>query len=187
MVSRFITLNLQGFFEFFSQENRLGPNLDGAIKFLEDWSHHRSWIYEVFEEYSIHNTMSLLTYSCLLQIIIVDDGSTDNTAKLALDYFDRFPDIIRVVTMTRNVGKGGAVKVGVANAYGRYILMADADGATDIDDVDHLFMHMTHLEIEAKAGLYKGPAGIVIGSRYELKNLTHMSRISFLLPFIELT
>lgn len=70
--------------------------------------------------------------------------------------------------MAQNVGKGAAVRVGMENAYGKYILMADSDGATDISDLEHLFMYMHHMEIEADNGLHRGPAGIVVGSRAHL-------------------
>lgn len=55
--------------------------------------------------------------------MVVDDGSSDDTAILTLKYFDEYPDIIRLVSLTHNVGKGGAVRVGMENAHGNYILM----------------------------------------------------------------
>jgi len=58
------------------------------------------------------------------------------------------------------MGKGGAVREGMLNAYGRYMLMMDADGATRISDVEKLEKKM--LEIE-DSGL-----GITIGSRAHL-------------------
>jgi len=73
------------------------------------------------------------------EIIIVDDGSRDNTSQVALRYSAKYgTDLIRVMQLRRNVGKGGAVRKGALCARGRLILMADADAATDIRDVERL-------------------------------------------------
>eukprot|EP01033_Poteriospumella_lacustris_P000542 gene542-367_t len=132
-------VNLTVVFPAYNEEYRLGSNIEGAIHYLDEFCMYRNWTYE---------------------ILVVDDGSSDDTAILTMKYFDEYPDIIRLVSLTHNVGKGGAVRVGMENAHGKYILMADADGATDISDLDHLFMYMQHLEIEAAHGVHKGPAGM---------------------------
>jgi dolichyl-phosphate beta-glucosyltransferase len=141
------SVNFTIIFPAYNEEYRLGRNIEGAIHFLDDFCLYRNWTYE---------------------IMVVDDGSTDNTALLTLQYFDQYPDIIRLVSLTKNVGKGGAVRVGMENAHGQYILMADSDGATEIADLEDLFAQMNHLEIEAAHGLHRGPAGIVVGSRAHL-------------------
>ena len=43
-------------------------------------------------------------------------------------------DTVKIVSMHKNVGKGGAVKVGTLQSVGQLCLMVDADGATDISD-----------------------------------------------------
>ena len=44
----------------------------------------------------------------------------------------------RVLTLVKNLGKGGAVRRGVLVARGRKILFADADGATTFSELDKL-------------------------------------------------
>jgi hypothetical protein len=62
------------------------------------------------------------------EIIVVDDGSTDDTAATALDVLAKFPHH-RLVRRHGNRGKGAAVRAGVAEATGAVIAYMDADMA----------------------------------------------------------
>src|SRR3989339_1704122 len=55
------------------------------------------------------------------EIIVVDDGSTDNTYKNAKS------EGIRVIKHAQNKGKGAAIKTGFAHSHGDIILFLDAD------------------------------------------------------------
>jgi len=61
-----------------------------------------------------------------MEIIIVNDGSTDDTEKIALKYRDKYPDIIKVISQ-ENGGHGEAVNTGLANATGLYFKVVDSD------------------------------------------------------------
>lgn len=87
------------------------------------------------------------------EMIIVDDGSTDNTCMIVQDWVNRDPEKIRLLRLPRNSGKGAAVQFGVMNATGKFIIMADADNATPIEEVAEFYK-------EAQEGK------ILIGSRY---------------------
>lgn len=68
-----------------------------------------------------------------LEFIIVDDGSTDDSVKVIEKSFDgQFSSNVdfQLIPLSDNVGKGGALKVGVEKATGDYILTLDADMAT---------------------------------------------------------
>ena len=67
------------------------------------------------------------------EVIIVDDGSRDNTAKVGLAYSEKFTTSkVRVLVLHENHGKGGAVRKGMMRARGKRILMVDADGTENI-------------------------------------------------------
>ena len=69
------------------------------------------------------------------EVILVDDGSSDDTRGAAMAF--QRPEI-RVVRLARNSGKGRAVRHGVLHARGELILFADADGATRFADIAKL-------------------------------------------------
>ncbi|CAL1572949.1 unnamed protein product [Knipowitschia caucasica] len=71
------------------------------------------------------------------EVIVVDDGSRDKTTQVALHYTEKYgSEKVRVLTLVKNRGKGGAVRMGTLSSRGRLILMADADGATKFCDIE---------------------------------------------------
>lgn len=86
------------------------------------------------------------------EILVVVDGSPDNTAEVARNYALQM-DHIRVIDNPENRGKGFVVRQGLLEATGKYRLFMDADGSTSI----------THLETFLPA-LEEG-SDVVIGSR----------------------
>ena len=94
----------------------------------------------------------LRAQSIAAEIVVVDDGSTDKTAELAEEALrDRSG---RVVSLTENRGKGAAVRRGVFESRGRWILMTDADLSAPIEE---------HLKLATTAR--NDDADIVIASR----------------------
>jgi dolichyl-phosphate beta-glucosyltransferase len=87
------------------------------------------------------------------QVILVDDGSFDDTAAKAEHLLERFPEISGKLLRLVRTGKGGAVKAGMLQATGDVRVFLDADNATPIEELDRLLP------------MVKNDRTIVIGSR----------------------
>ena len=66
-----------------------------------------------------------------LEVIVVDDCSTDNSNELLKQNSNLYTKLIE---LDENLGKGGAIKEGLLNATGEYILFQDADLEYDPKD-----------------------------------------------------
>ena len=69
---------------------------------------------------------SLLTGGEDVEILIVDDGSTDGTAGIADEYAERYPSIVKVIHK-ENGGHGSGVNAGIENASGLFFKVVDSD------------------------------------------------------------
>ncbi|CAE7145636.1 unnamed protein product [Rhizoctonia solani] len=109
-----------------------------------------------------------------VEFLIVDDGSKDNTAQVALEFpvpEDPKSSVsvsIRVVKLPQNSGKGSAVKHGMLHARGQRMLMVDADGASKFSDLDKLWLAMDD------------GADVVCGSRAHLVGTAAVVKRSFI-------
>jgi len=61
-----------------------------------------------------------------IEIIVVNDGSTDETESVVQEYVARFPNKVRLYSQ-KNKGQASARNVGIRNSYGAYIAFLDAD------------------------------------------------------------
>jgi glycosyltransferase involved in cell wall biosynthesis len=90
-------------------------------------------------------------YPCEVEVVVVDDGSSDGTA----DVLARIDDTrVRVFRHTRNAGKGGAIRTAVDNATGDYMVIFDADLEYDPADIPRMLVPVLD-----------GRADVVYGSR----------------------
>jgi glycosyltransferase involved in cell wall biosynthesis len=87
-----------------------------------------------------------------LEIVIVDDGSTDGTRAVLSQLAD---STVRVITHDVNRGKGAAIRSGLAAVTGDLVLVQDADLEYDPEDWPKLL-----------APMFRGKASVVYGSRF---------------------
>ncbi len=76
-----------------------------------------------------------------IEVLVVDDGSRDETAAVAAAASPPQGVTVRVLVHDRNRGKGAAVRTGFAASRGRRVLVSDADLATPIDELPTLEAH----------------------------------------------
>lgn len=110
------------------------------------------------------------------EVVIVDDGSADGTARVAFSAARaRGADAVRVLRLPRNRGKGAAVRAGAFVTRGERLLMMDADGATRVADLDRLDAALTEATTKKPSPQSPGtaatstlPLGAALGSRAHL-------------------
>lgn len=78
------------------------------------------------EQYMEKCIQSLLVGGEEVEILVVDDGSSDRTLEIAREYEEKYPGIVRAIHQ-ENKGHGGAVNTGIANATGLYFKVVDSD------------------------------------------------------------
>lgn len=66
-----------------------------------------------------------------VEIIVVNDGSKDNTAKIAQEYADAYPDIVSLISK-ENGGHGSTINKGLELATGEYFYVVDSDDWLDV-------------------------------------------------------
>src|SRR5262245_17038740 len=103
---------------------------------------------EIFEYLASHNPDS--------ELIVVDDGSTDETANIVRKVFALAPSRIssRLISIKPNQGKGVAVRAGLLKALAPVALFSDADLSTPIDEIEKVVLP-----------IYANRYDVVFGSR----------------------
>lgn len=96
------------------------------------------------------------------EIICVVDGRLDKTYEFAEKIADRYPRHIKVVGYSENLGKGHAVRFGMANARGQIIGFIDAGVELDPNSISMLLEHFEWYNADVIIGSKRHPASKVI-------------------------
>jgi glycosyltransferase involved in cell wall biosynthesis len=89
-----------------------------------------------------------------MEVIIVDDGSSDGTPEIVARLAEEFPEVL-LLTHDKNSGKGAALRTGFARATGEILIIQDADLEYDPADYPKLL-----------GPILDGRADVVYGSRF---------------------
>ena len=80
-----------------------------------------------------------------LEIIVVDDGSTDDTARIADAYHEKYPETIKVIHK-ENGGHGSGINAGLRAAMGKYFKVVDADDWVDHEALERLLDYIASFD-----------------------------------------
>lgn len=124
------------------------------------------------EEWRILPTVgAVATYMCSRgepwELVVADDGSTDTTVALLQEL--RMPNL-RVLVADRNRGKGSAVRRGVHDARGEYVLFADADQSTPVEQFDRLLARVTQDGYDVVVGS-RAASGAAVSGKSRLRTI----------------
>ena len=105
------------------------------------------------------------------EILVVNDGSKDKTVDIALAFSRKHDlhDILRICTLVRNRGKGGAVTHGFRHVRGAYAIFADADGASKFEDLAKLVNGCEEVSDQSGRGIAVGSRAHLVGSEAVVK------------------
>lgn len=108
----------------YNEEKRLEPGLSEALTFI------------------------ISRLGPAVEIVFVDDGSTDQTRQILQMSRQKFPSLlIEIISYTPNRGKGYAVKTGVLAAQGEKIVVTDADFSIDLEDALEFIRQLDFFDI----------------------------------------
>jgi len=127
---REVTISLSVIMPAYNEADRIAESVKTTIEALSEWN-------DAFE------------------VIVVDDGSTDETSSIGASLEKRHSPLVRIVQLQKNSGKGAAFLAGSAAAQGEYIALLDAD----------LDIHPSQIRTLFNV-LNSSTAGMAVGSKW---------------------
>jgi len=97
-----------------------------------------------------------------LQVIIVDNASTDSTLEMMRKWEEKFPEDILIITYAENVGAGGARNIGLCYADAEYVSFVDSDDWVDLDMYEILYNRVKEKNWEVVKCKYEGTNNYIL-------------------------
>jgi len=105
----------------FNEKERIGPTLTEIEEFIRE--------------------NGLVT-----EVVLVDDGSTDNCVERSMRWIERLP--LKIERLAKNVGKWGAIHQGIRIASNDAVLILDADGSASVYELEKIQLLQSYLEVK---------------------------------------
>ncbi|KAF4986027.1 hypothetical protein FDECE_16165 [Fusarium decemcellulare] len=160
-------------FPAYNEQDRVIPTLEEAVAYLDEHfgrnTHTKAGATSPTTKRHVRNAPKedLGSY----EILIVDDGSRDKTVDVVLQFAkdNDLHNVLRVISLERNRGKGGATTHGFRHVRGEYVLFADADGASRFSDVGKLIEGCEEVVDGSHRGIAIGSRAHLVGSEAVVK------------------
>jgi len=110
-------------------------------------------------------------YRGSLDVIVVDDGSTDRTFEIAKSYADKYANV-KAIRYEKNKGKSHALNTGFAEAKGEISVFSDTDSVLEPEAISRMISHFKDPEVGMVCGL------VVIGNEKNL--LQRLQQIEYI-------
>jgi glycosyltransferase involved in cell wall biosynthesis len=125
------------------------------------------------QDYMAHAIESLLPGGEQVEILVVDDGSRDDTGRIADEYERRYPGIVKAIHQ-ENGGHGQAVNTGLKNATGLFFKVVDSDDWVDEEAYDKV---LKTLRLSVEHG--KNLDMLISNFVYDKEGATHKKVMSY--------
>lgn len=127
-MKQYLIEELSVFFPCYNEEKNISATVSNAVKVLKKTA--KKW-----------------------EVIIINDGSKDNTAAVALKLQKQYPNI-EIITHNPNRGYGAAFKSGIKHAKYKWIAFTDSDGQFDFSEIDKFIKKQKSTGADLVIGYY---------------------------------
>lgn len=86
-----------------------------------------------------------------IEVLVVDDGGTDDSQLVIREYAERYPELVRAFTKT-NGGHGSACNYGIDRARGEYVMIVDGDDFLDPDTCEFMYAKARQTDADLLVG-----------------------------------
>ena len=93
-----------------------------------------------------------LTMNIPIEVILVDDGSTDSPVKAIEAYIHALPNVVHLIELSRNYGQSAAMAAGLAQAQGEIVVTLDGDLQNDPKDIPMLIQNLVEQDLDMVTG-----------------------------------
>src|SRR3569623_681279 len=106
---------------------------------------------------------ALADYRHLWELVLVNDGSSDNTEQQMRLATELWGSHVRVIDLQRNFGQTAAMQAGIDAARGEVIVTMDGDLQNDPVDIPRLVKRLLEEDLDLVAGHFFGRIGLIFG------------------------